>query len=113
MTTDQILHPEQQAILEELDLVLGSDWRQDYTHLRWIPGPQGRPLLQADGIVLFGFMADGKFAARQRIGLNEVRMVIGSADHIWHKTETVSPEEREDWDRSLADYGIHIRQQAA
>jgi hypothetical protein len=64
-------------------------------------------------MVMFGFMPDGKFAAVQRTSLNEIRIVIGSADHYWHKTREMTAEEREGWDRSLADYGIVIAPGAA
>jgi hypothetical protein len=96
------------AIPEEVEMCLGPDWRDRYTHVRWISTPEGRPVLQADAMVMFGFMADGKFAAVQRIGLIEARIVIGSADHCWHKTVHMTPAEREGWDRSLADYGLRI-----
>jgi hypothetical protein len=69
--------------------------------------------LQADAMVMFGFMPDGKFAAVHRTDLNEVRIIVGSADHIWHTTQTMTPQEREAWDRSLADYGPTVAPAAA
>jgi hypothetical protein len=34
--------------------------------------------------------------------------VIGSPDHFWHKTITMTPKERAGWDRSLTALGITI-----
>jgi hypothetical protein len=106
--TDSLVHAEQQAIVEEVEMVLGPDWREDFTYVRWISTPEGRPVLEADALVMFGFMDDGKFAAMQRTGLNEATIIVGTADHCWHKTAQMSPKEREGWDRSLADYGLSI-----
>jgi len=102
------LDAEQQAILEKIEMVLGPDWRQEFTHLRWITSREGKVILEADAMATFGFMADGKFACVQRIGPNEVRIIIGSADHIWHKTAEMTPAERKSWHSSLAELGLTI-----
>jgi hypothetical protein len=72
-TTADLPAAEKEAILEEIEMALGPGWRHDYTHLRWINTPDGRPVLEADALTMFGFMEDGKFATIQRTGINEAR----------------------------------------
>jgi hypothetical protein len=100
---------ERQAILDEIELRFGADWRKELgvRQTRWVAMPStGRQILDAAGDMqlAFGFMPGGRFACHQRTGPDTARLIVGDADHVHFKDRTLSEVERVSWDVALADF---------
>ncbi len=99
MNNDTAVQQERDAVLEEVEMRLGPDWRQEMgvQKVRWGVTERGRQLLAIDGRQVFGFGPGGQFISYTFTGDRTARLIVGDADHCWHRDVELTNEEMLEW----------------